>query len=224
MPLRNSQQAYGSIARSAHWATALFVLLAWLLGQFRDVLPRGAARDLGLSVHMALGLGVILLFVLRLVWRALDPPPPAIRRQAVRALARLRRFGRTPAALRAADRDAGPRHCRATRARPGVAGVRPVRHCVAVDDGSRFLPRDARPAPTRGQRARRRRRWSCRSGAVPPLGAGRSYAGAHAAGTGLNGLSRGAALHGRGRQAGSGRARRPMRWQMAKTRSARFIV
>jgi len=78
MPLRNSQQAYGSIARSAHWATALFVLLAWLLGQFRDVFPRGAARDASLSVHMALGLGVILLIVLRLAWRALDPPPPAI--------------------------------------------------------------------------------------------------------------------------------------------------
>jgi cytochrome b561 len=78
MPLRNSQQAYGSIARSAHWATALFVLLAWLLGQFRDVFPSGAPRVASLSVHMALGLGVILLLVLRLVWRALDPPPPAI--------------------------------------------------------------------------------------------------------------------------------------------------
>ena len=78
MPLRNSQQAYGSIARFAHWATALFVLLAWLLGQFRDVFPRGAPRDASLSIHMALGLGVILLLVLRLAWRALDPPPPAI--------------------------------------------------------------------------------------------------------------------------------------------------
>ena len=78
MPLRNSRQDYGSIARFAHWATALFVLLAWLLGQFREVLPRGAAREAGLSVHMALGLGVILLLALRLAWRALDPPPPAI--------------------------------------------------------------------------------------------------------------------------------------------------
>jgi cytochrome b561 len=78
MPLRNSQQDYGAVARSAHWATALFVLLAWLLGQFRDVFPRGAARDASLTVHMSLGLAVILLIVLRLAWRALDPPPPAI--------------------------------------------------------------------------------------------------------------------------------------------------
>jgi cytochrome b561 len=78
MPLRNSQQAYGSIARFAHWTTALFVLFAWLLGQFRDIFPRGTPREASLSVHMALGLGVILLIALRLAWRALDPPPPAI--------------------------------------------------------------------------------------------------------------------------------------------------
>ena len=78
MALRNSRQDYGSVARGAHWATALVVLLAWPLGQFREVFTRGAPRDAGLSVHMALGLGVIILFVLRLVWRALDPPPPAI--------------------------------------------------------------------------------------------------------------------------------------------------
>jgi cytochrome b561 len=79
MPLRNSQQNYGAVARSAHWATALFVLLAWLLGQFGDVFPRGAPRAASLFAHMSLGLGVILLVALRLAWRALDRPPPAIR-------------------------------------------------------------------------------------------------------------------------------------------------
>jgi cytochrome b561 len=78
MPLRNTREAYGAVARFAHWATALFVVLAWLLGQFRDVLPRGVAREGALFAHMSLGLGVILLLVLRLVWRALDPSPPAI--------------------------------------------------------------------------------------------------------------------------------------------------
>jgi len=46
---------------------------------FRDYFPRGAALNADLFVHMSLGLGVVLLLVLRLVWRALDPPPPAIR-------------------------------------------------------------------------------------------------------------------------------------------------
>ena len=78
MPLRNSRQDYGSVARFAHWATALFVALAWPLGMFRDVFPRGAALNADLFVHMSLGLGVILLLALRLAWRALDPPPPAV--------------------------------------------------------------------------------------------------------------------------------------------------
>jgi len=78
MPLRNTQQAYGAVARTAHWATALFIVLAWLLGQFRDVFPRGAAREAALFAHMSLGLAIVLLIVLRLAWRAIDPPPPAI--------------------------------------------------------------------------------------------------------------------------------------------------
>ena len=78
MPLRNTQQNYGAVARSAHWATALFVFVAWPLGMFREAFPRGAARDADLFVHMSLGLGVLLLLALRLIWRGLDPPPPAV--------------------------------------------------------------------------------------------------------------------------------------------------
>jgi cytochrome b561 len=78
MRWRNSLQDFGAIARTAHWASALFVLLAWLLGTFRGYFPRGEARDVSISIHMALGLGVLALVVFRLIWRALDPPPPAI--------------------------------------------------------------------------------------------------------------------------------------------------
>jgi cytochrome b561 len=79
MPLRNSQQAYGAIARFAHWATALLIALAWPLGMLRNYFPEGTSRNASVFVHMSLGLGVILLLVFRLLWRALDPPPPAIR-------------------------------------------------------------------------------------------------------------------------------------------------
>ena len=79
MPLRNSREAYGAVARFAHWATALLIALAWPLGMFRNYFPEGPQRDASVFVHMSIGLCVILLLVLRLVWRALDPPPPAIR-------------------------------------------------------------------------------------------------------------------------------------------------
>jgi len=78
MPLRNTRQAYGAVAQTAHWATALFIVAAWSLGQFRDLLPRGAARETALFAHISLGVAIFLLVALRVLWRAFDPPPPAI--------------------------------------------------------------------------------------------------------------------------------------------------
>lgn len=75
MRLRNSATDYGSIAKSLHWATVALVLLAWALGTFGDELPRGAARSAGESLHIAAGLAVIALLILRLLWRLVDPPP-----------------------------------------------------------------------------------------------------------------------------------------------------
>jgi cytochrome b561 len=59
-----------------HWITVVLVILAWLLGQFDDVFPKGAARAAALFVHNSAGLAVIGILVLRLFWRFADPPPP----------------------------------------------------------------------------------------------------------------------------------------------------
>ena len=75
MQLRNSAEAYGAVARTLHWLTVALVILAWLLGQFGDVFPRGPARAAGLFVHMSAGLIVLTLLALRLLWRFSDPPP-----------------------------------------------------------------------------------------------------------------------------------------------------
>ena len=76
MQLRNSTRGYGAAALSLHWLTVALVTTAWLLGTFSDDLPRGAVRDLGLRVHIAAGLAIIAVVLMRLVWRLVDPPPP----------------------------------------------------------------------------------------------------------------------------------------------------
>jgi cytochrome b561 len=76
MQLRNSTSRYGAIPQAVHWLTALFVIAGFLLGQFGDALPRGPARDLGFLAHMTLGQCVLLLLMMRLIWRFADPPPP----------------------------------------------------------------------------------------------------------------------------------------------------
>ena len=76
MQLRNSTRHYGPIALTTHWLTVLLVAVAWLIGTFGDVLPRGAPRQTGLFVHMSAGLAILILALLRLAWRSFDPPPP----------------------------------------------------------------------------------------------------------------------------------------------------
>jgi cytochrome b561 len=76
MQFRNTQNTYGLVPQALHWSVVALVVLAWLLGSFDDALPKGAARDAGLFVHISAGLAVIALVALRLLWRLGDPPPP----------------------------------------------------------------------------------------------------------------------------------------------------
>lgn len=62
--------------QAMHWLTVLLVILAWLLGQFEDAFPKGAARETSLLVHISAGLAVVGILILRLFWRITDPPPP----------------------------------------------------------------------------------------------------------------------------------------------------
>lgn len=76
MRWRNSAEGYGAIPQMMHWITVALVILAWFLGQFDDIFPKGAARAASLFVHNTAGLAVIGILVLRLLWRLADPPPP----------------------------------------------------------------------------------------------------------------------------------------------------
>ena len=76
MRLRNSTEGYGAVSQMMHWITVALVILAWFLGQFDDIFPKGAARAASLFVHNSAGLAVIAILVLRLFWRFTDPPPP----------------------------------------------------------------------------------------------------------------------------------------------------
>ena len=76
MQLANSKIRYGTVPQTVHWLTAILVICGFLLGQFGDALPKGAAREFGLLVHMTLGQCVVALLLLRLMWRKFNPPPP----------------------------------------------------------------------------------------------------------------------------------------------------
>jgi cytochrome b561 len=77
MQFRNSAESYGAISQALHWCTVILVVIAWVLGTFDDVLPKGAARAAGLFVHISAGLAILAVLVARMRWRMADPPPPA---------------------------------------------------------------------------------------------------------------------------------------------------
>lgn len=75
MQFRNSPDGYGAVAQAFHWLTVGLVLVAWTLGTFGDVFPKGAARAASLMVHISAGLTVLAVLLARLMWRLADRPP-----------------------------------------------------------------------------------------------------------------------------------------------------
>jgi cytochrome b561 len=73
--LRNDALHYGTVSRSLHWAVAILMIAAWLVGNQGEDL-RGAEKTAILALHAAPGLAVLVLGLLRIGWRHLDPPPP----------------------------------------------------------------------------------------------------------------------------------------------------
>jgi cytochrome b561 len=57
----------GTIA--LHWTTAVLVSLLWVIGQTIDFAPSGTLRVDYRSVHMTLGVTLVVVFVIRAIWR-----------------------------------------------------------------------------------------------------------------------------------------------------------
>ncbi|ALJ38067.1 hypothetical protein AEJ54_01715 [Azospirillum sp. Sp 7] len=59
-----------------HWSVALLILVAFAIAQGRGLVPRGPERTALMDLHRSLGVLVLALVALRMVWRAVSPPPP----------------------------------------------------------------------------------------------------------------------------------------------------
>lgn len=76
VPLGNTRNAYGLVAQSLHWLvvagiTAQFVW-AWRIDRTDSIRAEFAL----VNQHKSIGMTVLALVVLRLLWRALNRPPP----------------------------------------------------------------------------------------------------------------------------------------------------
>lgn len=74
MGLRNTHSHYGSIARGFHWTIAIGVALVLLIGMCRHLVPH-EQKATWMTLHKSLGLTLMLIMILRLIWRWIDPAP-----------------------------------------------------------------------------------------------------------------------------------------------------
>ncbi|HEV7611942.1 MAG TPA: cytochrome b [Steroidobacteraceae bacterium] len=90
MPSQGSSGRYGAVAQAFHWVVAALIVTQFVLAVRADGLPIGAHKLALLARHKSFGMTVLMLAVLRLLWRLKHPPPelPAGMTSVERMLAR----------------------------------------------------------------------------------------------------------------------------------------
>jgi cytochrome b561 len=73
--IRNTASSWGAAARWLHWGLGITILGMIAYGWWMNHFPARADRFFYRSIHADIGYAVLLLMVLRLVWRGLNPTP-----------------------------------------------------------------------------------------------------------------------------------------------------
>jgi cytochrome b561 len=69
MPLRNTADTYGSLAKFLHWAIVLLIVPQYFLAEAADELPNGIEKLQLITWHKSLGMLVLLLALVRIGWK-----------------------------------------------------------------------------------------------------------------------------------------------------------
>ena len=75
MPNQNSPTRYSAVAQGFHWLIAALIVTQFTLGWVADDLPLGLHKLAVLARHKSFGMTVLMLAVLRLLWRIGHRPP-----------------------------------------------------------------------------------------------------------------------------------------------------
>jgi len=73
--IRNTKDGWGSVARWFHWGLALAIIGMIGFGWWMNHIPARADKFFYRSIHADIGYMILLLTVLRLAWRAINPTP-----------------------------------------------------------------------------------------------------------------------------------------------------
>jgi len=73
--VRNTSSSWGRLARAFHWVLGITIIGMIAYGWWMNHFPARADRFFYRSIHADIGYVVLLLTVLRLIWRGLNPTP-----------------------------------------------------------------------------------------------------------------------------------------------------
>ena len=73
--IRNTTSSWGSVARLFHWILGAVIIGMLAYGWWMNHVPARADRFFYRSIHADIGYLVLLLTVIRLIWRAINPTP-----------------------------------------------------------------------------------------------------------------------------------------------------
>ena len=75
MPLRNTTRRWGLIAQLFHWVIVALIIVQLTLAEMADDLPNGMRKLTLLARHKSFGITILMLVIVRLLWRSLNPTP-----------------------------------------------------------------------------------------------------------------------------------------------------
>ena len=77
MPLKNTAQSYGLIAKWFHWATAGLFLASYMVVYYRHWFTEEKTPEnwTALQLHLSIGVTIAVIVVLRILWKVLNQSP-----------------------------------------------------------------------------------------------------------------------------------------------------
>lgn len=75
MPARNTHDSYGSVAKLFHWVISLLIIGMLIVGTSFSFIDKGPFKMALYTAHKSTGLTILILMVLRLLWRWANPTP-----------------------------------------------------------------------------------------------------------------------------------------------------
>src|SRR5512147_2271118 len=77
MQWRNTSDAYGALAKFLHWAIVILIIAQYLIIEAADEMPKGPAKFEQIDLHKSVGMTILILAVLRILWRVANRGAPA---------------------------------------------------------------------------------------------------------------------------------------------------